>query len=78
MTCNVCGIKEAVGVCASGLGPASFAYCSTCLDSNAEPSTMLDWVFEDCGDNVVPEVRNVKTFFTGRYWTWAEYVNRPK
>lgn len=36
-TCDVCGRKTMVAVCASTMGPVSHAYCQKCLAAGAEP-----------------------------------------
>lgn len=35
--CDVCGKETKVAVCASSIGPISFAYCRSCLAAGAEP-----------------------------------------
>ena len=35
--CDVCGKKAEVVVCASTMGPISFAYCADCLNKQLEP-----------------------------------------
>lgn len=34
--CDVCGRQGTVRICASRAGPVSLAYCSACIDNNAE------------------------------------------
>lgn len=41
LPCDVCGRTGGARVCASSLGPASFAYCSECLEQGAEPLLMV-------------------------------------
>jgi hypothetical protein len=41
--CEVCGKEDLeVFVCASSIGPISFAYCKICMAIGAEPKGMLD------------------------------------
>lgn len=35
--CEVCGKKGDVVVCASTMGPVSYAYCEDCFESHTEP-----------------------------------------
>lgn len=35
--CDVCGEKTDVVVCASTMGPISFAYCKSCFEKRLEP-----------------------------------------
>lgn len=35
--CDVCGSNARTSVCASAVGPISFAYCDKCLEDHAEP-----------------------------------------
>ena len=36
-TCDVCGKRDKVVVCASTMGACSFAYCEKCFDKQLEP-----------------------------------------
>ena len=40
-TCDVCGEKTMVAVCASTMGPVSHAYCQKCLAAGAEPYNFM-------------------------------------
>lgn len=40
-TCDVCGRKGMVAVCASTMGPVSHAYCQKCLAAGAEPYNFM-------------------------------------
>ena len=48
--CEVCGCEDLpINVCASSIGPVSFAYCKICSEVYAEPLNALDAFI---GDNV--------------------------
>lgn len=69
-TCEVCGMEGEAAVCASSLGPASFAYCDTCLRANAEPLMMIATrIFVSGGlkQADLSELAGVVTFSDGRY-----------
>ena len=35
--CDVCGAETKIVVCASSMGPISYAYCQSCLEKGLEP-----------------------------------------
>lgn len=70
MICDVCGAEGPAMVAASGLGPASFAYCPTCLDRNAEPFMMVATRVCFAGGPIngdLEELADVVTYADGRY-----------
>jgi hypothetical protein len=40
-TCEVCGVRQAIGVCCVPGVPYSAAYCRECLEANAHPWSIL-------------------------------------
>ncbi len=69
--CDVCGKPQRdLRVCSSGLGPASFAYCTECVRRNAEPLMILvARVFFAGGPGATfePEVLNAVTHDGTKY-----------
>ena len=78
-TCEVCGISGETTVAASSLGPASFAYCSTCIKANAEPLMMIAtriFVAGGLEDADLDNLADVVTFAGGRYAGLDTVVSR--
>jgi len=71
--CAVCN-ENAGGVASSGLGPVSFPYCASCMVNNAEPESMFEFVYEQCGQMVAGHVKKTFTFKDGEYISWKEWV----
>jgi hypothetical protein len=70
VACDVCGKVRDAQVCASGLGPASFAYCDTCISHGAEPLNMFATAIYVAGGpaEVDPhDFENTKTFLNDQY-----------
>lgn len=72
LTCDSCGRGNVIGVASSSLGAVSWAWCRECLDHNAEPPIMFEFVFEDVADgnidNLVPEFKTYQVYLQGQYW----------
>jgi len=68
--CDVCSRNAPTQVAASGLGPASFAYCDQCIEHQAEPLNMIATKIMLAGglDNFQPEsLGTVTTYAEGAY-----------
>lgn len=68
--CDVCDRERQTKICASGLGPASFAYCSECVDNDAEPLMMVATAIFLRGGiegTDLSELQDLVTFADGRY-----------
>lgn len=68
--CDVCGRQGAVKIGASRAGPVSIAYCSTCIENNAEPVEMIcAKIFASGGlDSFDPDsLEGVQTFAESAY-----------
>lgn len=76
--CDCCGRTADAGVASSGLGPISFAWCKQCIEENAEPEFMLEYVWGEIGEDVAGHVKQVKTWKDGAYIKWAEFVKAKK
>lgn len=70
MICDICGATGPAMVAASGLGPASFAYCPTCIARHAEPFMMVATRVCFAGGPVngnLEELADVVTYADGHY-----------
>ena len=70
MICDVCGAAGSATVSASGLGPASFAYCPSCIARHAEPFMMVATSIFVAGgpvDGCLDDLADVVTFADGHY-----------
>lgn len=74
MPCDVCSQRTEVGVCSSGLGPLSLAYCQECANAYAEPEWLCAATIEMCDgvQNVADWVKDKVTFWRdGQYLPFA-------
>lgn len=81
LKCEICdGI--AIGVASSPYAAVSHAYCRRCLDENAEPSAVLDYLMDDVADGDVNKlhggIRYIKTFVDGEYVSWDTYFENRR
>src|ERR1700743_959145 len=81
MACDICGKQPILGVAASPLVPASFAYCVDCAVKLAEPLGVFVYMYEDVsdkGEGLRAEMNHFHTFIDEQYVTWPEYVARRR
>ena len=78
--CDVCGLNPPVGVASSPFAACSFAYCRECLQKQAEPAMIFEYLYCEVahGDvkNLRPEINNWYTFVDGTYIIWSAWVAR--
>ena len=76
-TCDVCGRKTKVAVCASTMGPVSHAYCQKCLSAGAEPYNFMAAYIACVGtwpDDISQETQaRVRQFLAFHQKTEAEF-----
>jgi hypothetical protein len=68
--CDVCHRERETEVFASGLGPASFAYCNECVAKDAEPLMMVATAIFHLGgveNTDLTELQGITTFAEGLY-----------
>jgi hypothetical protein len=80
-TCAVCGLNPG-DVCASWLGPTSYARCKTCIDQSAESIGVIclriflqggpAGVEKNASGDLWPH--GIKTYLGGRYIGWQEIL----
>lgn len=79
--CDVCNREEkpVVGVCSSGLGPISWAYCQECLENGSEPESMMWYLRDIIGvKDLHPALMKQLTFVDGKYITFEDWVALEK
>ena len=73
--CDVCGAQGPLTVCASRMGPMSFAYCEICSEKGAEPlpATCLR-IYAYGGRKAAREsdLKDLVTYINGQYVGFAE------
>lgn len=75
--CDICGKSPILGVAASPLVPASFAYCVDCAVKLAEPLGVFVYMYEDVsdkGEGISERMNHFHTFIDGKYVSWLDYV----
>lgn len=78
LKCEVCE-KDALGVAACSVGPASFGYCKECLEQGAEPLHIMVFIVQDLGPNGVASwVKGLRSYNEGQYIEWDEICEYAK
>jgi hypothetical protein len=73
--CQCCNRhSDELFVYSSVLGAVSVANCKECMNHCSEPTWLIDFIYEDFGNDFNSMVDDITTFYDNKYISFRDYI----